>query len=1484
MPKSKVRQIEFRDWLRPKDYVSSSSESVETVEPSKKKPNNNDIDPSRQYYSFVSIKMTSEGAPKLADKNELKSYFGFSGKTGPDDESTTVFAPFDYFDTMEISIMPMFCYYEYMNMRGVMEKFESGYSHTDPYIAKSCQVILLAKSIKPMANNASDKSGIKQRKYLIKKLVNLQTNIGLELLTNDKLKGMTNLELLTAIETTEIKAFFFNYEKDKNNHHEISDKPFLGLVTVAMNPDFYQKMDIRATVDCNKIKEILLDEIGNLANIAKLHAAPQDLIMPFLALTTGNFCIAVRTNSPDTICKIASKIRFDMDSPNRYDTFTSISMECRATGQDDNVLFAKIENEENDSLERIGNDQIIVLRFSATKDFIVTLSEQYNILEKYLSPSDKKNGYYKPNYMVGEYDVTIRIPFKYYNQLYPALCYRKILGANSKQVDFSSNFKDNLINELKKETAMKKRCVEALQKMLCHICEGLYNGNISVINERYLHKVFVDDKDGEGGDTSKADIYKDDFYKDDLYKDDIYKDDFYKDDFYKKNRTKRIDAVKESTVKIHAMLVKISMKEDELVYSHTKFRYYMRCLHSLFKVYANLGYQDDSYINWLLFEEQMNTLLTGIEVRLENIQTAEDETERRKINKALFHDIRLAMNSIHSFQNCIQSINKLSMQYPSYSLQNNIDMEKFAVAYFQFLKEYSDAFFDDNNKLCYHDDKQNLLPIISTNIARKQIAVDKLFHKMYRKYPINKKNTSEDSRDILSVTMPSIENYAKLYFALPVLTHEIGHHFNFAEFALEYPNNKTHKRFVFNDFLASLVHKDLARYIINTLLEDDSPKYTRPKTQIDRELVIIFANHLYNAFRKSTISEHILALHHEDFQNTLKDYLLSSMYDCEEAFSSSSSCPARTGNFENVPAYELIENAGFWDNASKRGFLEKIVGFWDYSIAIHDIEKMITNKKPETTLDLAKALAVQAVKVQHDYLKKYDNLSVEVKQLIDSLDIIHIDINKIYANITDNKYVNLFVQWHKELKDTYKELSAEIKKLIDDLYKKLPLEIKKLIVDLEQTHYDPKRAHVGFYANDYEFLANQLYRVLKNSNRSLPAAIAKLINDLDVTHIDLYTACTELPVNEYENLANHWHKEIKYNINSSAMPAEIDHNPFLANINAFLSSITSINYYLNSIRNMDSKTTKPCIFPIKWADLQKDFSYLINKYQDSNLYKKSTTFSVSLTSEAYYPYIKRIMTSPSYLENFKNDMIAVINRIGKNNMDTLITESYYLYSEVLADLVMCASMGFNYLGYMKFLSDNNFNFDVNDAYDNNIERLTIVLAVLLHNDHTKKYHSNKTPNSILYTDAYFKRVDMHYIDFLDETISAEDLFTDVREYVTNLLEATGKQLKDKLSQQEKKKQVSNINTQIDDIFDNIKYVFEAMLDPATAKTLKTPDKKRAINTLKELDPYKNLYEALIGRLFKIKDKENINETTKTIIYRRISVIAKLKELDSVDTS
>ena len=1207
------------------------------------------VEPSvKSSYFLISIKMISAGAPITLDNPERNV-------------TTAYFAPFDYFDIMSVSARLTnfdYSFYDFADMR------EPGYEYTDQdnYNIKSGQMILLAK---PMLE--------------------------------DEYATRENIERIK-------DCFFYAPGLTK-----MSDKPFLGLITVTIIPDFYEIAAQPASID-----DFILEQLICLEAIVAPFKASDDIKHDiYLTMTTGNFCVAVRAASPEIIYKIAGNIRNFKPSNYEalknlpiyqtpgdcliYDTFTSISMECRQTELYESSVadmckkFAKLnEKDIQDKFKK----KTVLLSFAATQEFINELVEKCNVLPEVI----REQGYYRPNFLVGEYDITMRIRFEDYNKFFPVLCCRKFIELEKTHNPCSSQFFCGI-----KSTDR--------EKIICHICRGIHNGSISVINERYLYDYehSVEQNSSEKrksmeGFTANLD------------------------------RTKK---VRQANNSIYERLVKSCMRENELVYGYKHFRFYMRSLHNLFKVYANLGYQNDSYINWLLFREQMLNLLNGINLRVDNIRQASNNEEKLVINKALYNDVRIAMDSIHSFQNCIQSINKLSMQSPSYNLQNNVDMEKFAVAYFQCLKEYTDAFFDDG-ALSNQQDKQFLLPLFSINIAEKEIFVDKLFQEMYR--PFSAATDEVFNRVLVSISLPAMENFTKLYFTLPALTHEMGHHFYTA---------RSQK---YNETLAFFALLNVAKSIISQWLKGDFSKYI--ETHVDKELAIILAKHLYSSFVNSPLKQTLVELHQEDFQKYFKSYLINSMVESEETLS-------------------VAGEGGLLTGKAARGFLANILAFWD-------IERPALSDKDRSLLTEAQEILRTKTGPIKNYKKDLENYSKAQKNLAEK---ILGSAKRVALRVLEQKYKNL--------------------------------------------------ANAAKNTADQEALANL---------KELGLAAASLVCDF--------------PLRKYMLIAKRWCKRIE---------GLVQNNILLENFKAFMSVVSSLNYYINALKDLDRITNEPCFFPIDWQHLQKDFAGLLHVYQQP---PNGQLYPTLVTSEAYYPHIKQIMTTPEYVEDFKNSLTGTIVNLGGKTIEAIINEKYSLFSEIRADFAMCASMGFKSFGYLKYLSDGNFNFRAYGCeYNNsNIQRFANVLAVLV---------AAENPGCVIEDDEeYFYQVlyaNKEYNNFMETTINAETLYNNVKQYIKTLLNATRKELEDKLmqytTQDDEAKRLAK--SKINAYFELMQNAFSKELDSVTL----TENESNAIKA----DPYSKLLEAakylLIYGIFE-GEKNRIH----SIIYHRAVVIVKITEL------
>lgn len=1187
-----------------------------------------------------------------------------------------VFSPFDVFEVMTVSTMISnenegFTLYECLDVR------ESAVDQEHSYNSKVRQTILLAKPIP----EADDKDKASEEKERIK------------------------------------KCFFYG----ENEPHNISDKPFLGLITVMIRSEFYNEPGFYAKgYTPQDMFQFYEDERANLEKIIRNLPEINNNKLEYdvcMTMTTGDLCVVLRAGSPDSICEIAARIRNEQPSGIvKYDTFTSINMECRQ--KKDNVSYCNIDDIGNNPqlAQELGKSPM-VLRFSALHRYVEEFIELCKDFREAEQPTISKHiEFYKPRMLCGEFDLTVRIPFKDYNRIYPALCYHKFKG-HQVSPDCTCG------------------CSMERKNPVCYICQGILDGNITVLNERYFHTLIP-----LKGRNNKLDAY--------TRSDEIGVSEGENINNATELRIKKIKDIEQENERIQSEIVACSLKEKNLVDVHKNFRYYMRSLQVLFKTYANLGHMDDTYINWKIFAQQMYVILNGLNTLFEDIENIPDIEGKKEISGYILDQLRVAIQSIDSFQNCLQAINKLSMQSPSYELQNRVDMEKFAVAYFQFSQEYLRDF---SNILKINNLESDIkhLPLIFIDPGNPMIQVFELFNKRYISY--DQAKSSDPHPVLLSISMRTTENFAKLYFLLPFLVHEYSHFLQYRTKTL-------------NACLARFVYIRLAKTIMNHWMKENDLNFNRPITSIDEDLSLLLAKHLYQGFSSCKIidfkdpKDSFLEQPHSLFWIYFREYLLASIYG------------------DKIP---LQANKSF---ASKL-LLQYLDGLLSY-YPVNDIHTNNTDK----------AKSVKDVK----------EIIVKLKSKIE------------LTNMEDLE------KWQEEVKG----IDGDLLKIVRII----------AVCDLDEQY---KACFLGYIENDTDSLLDkELKNMLKKQEEMIIHWFEKPVAFISIVDCE----------KELKKLYERIYDEISKNNNIG------EYETFLRNLEFYLAAVASIFYYKNAIEDLvksDKALNEPCYFPINWKELQREFQdYICNVQKNPTRHASSFLF----TSQAYYPYVRQILVAPENFEMFQKDMSDVIFEIGQENLEQGIRKSETLFSEITADLTMCAYFSFDAFGYLKYMINANFPL-LDKKYLLNIERICIVLAVLLEADRTYQ-------GSVIQTEA----------DFSQSPVQADNLFEKINKYIQALLGATKNQLVEKLQNYPQRISVDRENA----IKKGLSNYFE-ILESALKRELSFEATKQGERQALEDNPYDKLL-GIMGELFDQENGSRNASEIRTSICHRASTIIKLKNM------
>lgn len=208
---------------------------------------------------------------------------------------------------------------------------------------------------------------------------------------------------------------------------------------------------------------------------------------------------------------------------------------------------------------------------------------------------------------------------------------------------------------------------------------------------------------------------------------------------------------------------------------HFAFQDLIRGMKEIYKAFSSSGMDKESYINWLIFHEDMDILCKCVEQMLESYKNWEKDKNISKSAKkgyrcTVLGDWRKNLQAINRYTTLVQNVNYQTYQAPIYEIQTQIDTEKAMVAYRECMRLY---ITDGIQKLSKGEVEEMVYPIIYPDLSKDTVEIAAPFK-------VRKPDGNMQAREILC-TVPSFEYFGRLYDLLPWIIHETSHHLKVTE-------------------------------------------------------------------------------------------------------------------------------------------------------------------------------------------------------------------------------------------------------------------------------------------------------------------------------------------------------------------------------------------------------------------------------------------------------------------------------------------------------------------------------------------------------------------------------------------------------------------------------------------------------------------------------------------------------------------------------
>lgn len=531
----------------------------------------------------------------------------------------------------------------------------------------------------------------------------------------------------------------FTYETNEQQY--LSDKPFLSLINVTINPTGQETPLSLFSKDFTPTPEAILGFLNRCMDRFKeaCDLSVRAIYRVFYSLTSSSFCIAMRSADISAAYRAEHYIKSLSDSDVIFNAFTAEGIEYRKNSDGIPLTFSP----------GVAMGTEIVLRISA---------REHSAVDELISKINVHNEGAKQKYdalintpfifndnigLNGRYDISLRIPFEQFKHLYPILAYYKFETRRA-------------TDEL---TAYKNDCKAEMDTVVAFIADQILDNGFNIINERALF--------GLEGLESKKQKKASPVNRKDTWLQNVYM------------------AYKAGELRSRSM---------DLPYNRKQFIECMKLILDLIKTYSNIRYECDARINGHIFFAQILVLLNSVESQLNAIQSFTVDTGFENRVQSMCTDLtewmRIAIDSLNGFEKLLQSINQQTIQSPNYEMSSRIDMEKFLIGYCEFLRKFTADFYSDRKG----DSKRMIFPFFTIDFSTQSIIAKTLFDCPIRYEKDRGFVYNDDQQLLVAIYSPSYNAFASIYETYPLISHEISHMYRFIGRA---ERNEVLKRYVF---------------------------------------------------------------------------------------------------------------------------------------------------------------------------------------------------------------------------------------------------------------------------------------------------------------------------------------------------------------------------------------------------------------------------------------------------------------------------------------------------------------------------------------------------------------------------------------------------------------------------------------------------------------------------------------------------------------
>lgn len=220
-------------------------------------------------------------------------------------------------------------------------------------------------------------------------------------------------------------------------------------------------------------------------------------------------------------------------------------------------------------------------------------------------------------------------------------------------------------------------------------------------------------------------------------------------------------------------IMELEKHREEFAQENRSFQDLFQATKELYWNYAAAAWEKDTEINWQIWQRDMDTLCNCIKDYMKAYKNPEsykrsdlpEETIKHEFRTKFLQSWRESILAIDRYTRLVHTVNDQDSRTAVFEAQTQIDAEKVMVAYREAMRVYYRGY----DKVCagIYNATTQIEPIVYPLLVKEKITVTMLFTNMSVD-PIPGWRFSV-------CTVPSFENFGRLYDFLPLLMHETAH-------------------------------------------------------------------------------------------------------------------------------------------------------------------------------------------------------------------------------------------------------------------------------------------------------------------------------------------------------------------------------------------------------------------------------------------------------------------------------------------------------------------------------------------------------------------------------------------------------------------------------------------------------------------------------------------------------------------------------------